>query len=107
MRPGTRGSLWRGHARAAPGVAAALRHVRLMPGAGFEPTRPHGQGILSAPRLPFRHPGGGPRRLAPLLALFVLVVVLDAPAALVVLVGEVLVRLVLGDRHLDVPALVE
>ena len=32
-----------------------LRH--LVPGRGVEPLRPHGQRILSAPRLPFRHPG--------------------------------------------------
>ena len=30
---------------------------RLVPGVGFEPTRPCGQGILSPQRLPFRHPG--------------------------------------------------
>ena len=29
-----------------------------MPGAGLEPARPYGQGILSPHRLPFRHPGG-------------------------------------------------
>ncbi len=28
-----------------------------MPGVGFEPTCPHGQPILSRPRIPFRHPG--------------------------------------------------
>ena len=31
----------------------------IMPGVGFEPTRPFGQRILSPPRLPFRHPGRG------------------------------------------------
>ena len=30
----------------------------LMPGAGFEPARPFGQGFLRAPSLPFLHPGG-------------------------------------------------
>ena len=29
----------------------------LVPGAGVEPARPEGQGILSPPRMPFRHPG--------------------------------------------------
>jgi hypothetical protein len=29
----------------------------LVPGAGIEPARPFGQGILSPLRLPFRHPG--------------------------------------------------
>jgi len=29
----------------------------LVPGAGLEPARPYGQGILSPQRLPFRHPG--------------------------------------------------
>jgi len=28
-----------------------------VPEVGFEPTRPFGQSILSAPRLPFRHSG--------------------------------------------------
>ena len=28
-----------------------------MPGAGIEPALPYGKGILSPPRLPFRHPG--------------------------------------------------
>jgi hypothetical protein len=28
-----------------------------VPGAGVEPARPEGQGILSPPRMPFRHPG--------------------------------------------------
>ena len=32
-----------------------------MPGAGFEPTPPCGERILSPPRLPFRHPGKGVR----------------------------------------------
>ena len=31
--------------------------LHLVPGRGVEPLRPHGQRILSAPRLPFRHPG--------------------------------------------------
>jgi hypothetical protein len=31
----------------------------LVPGAGVEPARPEGQGILSPPRMPFRHPGIG------------------------------------------------
>ncbi len=30
---------------------------RVVPGAGLEPARPFGQGILSPLRLPFRHPG--------------------------------------------------
>jgi hypothetical protein len=30
-----------------------------VPGAGVEPARPEGQGILSPPRMPFRHPGIG------------------------------------------------
>jgi hypothetical protein len=29
----------------------------MVPGAGIEPARPSGQGILSPLRLPFRHPG--------------------------------------------------
>ena len=29
----------------------------MVPGAGVEPARPEGQGILSPPRMPFRHPG--------------------------------------------------
>jgi hypothetical protein len=29
----------------------------VVPGAGVEPARPEGQGILSPPRMPFRHPG--------------------------------------------------
>lgn len=29
----------------------------MVPGAGIEPARPFGQGILSPLRLPFRHPG--------------------------------------------------
>jgi hypothetical protein len=29
----------------------------MVPGAGLEPARPYGQGILSPKRLPFRHPG--------------------------------------------------
>ena len=29
----------------------------LVPGEGFEPSRPFGQRILSPQRLPFRHPG--------------------------------------------------
>ena len=29
----------------------------MVPGAGVEPARPGGQGILSPPRMPFRHPG--------------------------------------------------
>jgi hypothetical protein len=29
----------------------------VVPGVGVEPTRPEGQGILSPPRMPFRHPG--------------------------------------------------
>gem|GEM_PF-4312927 len=33
-----------------------------IPGAGLEPARPFGQGILSPMRLPFRHPGATPRR---------------------------------------------
>ena len=33
-----------------------LRHHRV-PDVGFEPTRPFGQSILSAPRLPFRQSG--------------------------------------------------
>ena len=32
--------------------------IHLVPGAGLEPARPFGQGILSPMRLPFRHPGG-------------------------------------------------
>ena len=35
----------------------------MVPGVGFGPTRPCGQGILSPQRLPFRHPGGHPRTL--------------------------------------------
>src|SRR5580700_588551 len=31
----------------------------LVPGAGVEPAHPEGQGILSPPRMPFRHPGTG------------------------------------------------
>jgi hypothetical protein len=31
--------------------------VLAIPGAGLEPARPCGQGILSPARLPFRHPG--------------------------------------------------
>ncbi len=31
----------------------------LVPQVGLEPTRPHGQQILSLPRLPFRHWGSG------------------------------------------------
>ena len=30
---------------------------KVVPGAGLEPARPCGQGILSPLRLPFRHPG--------------------------------------------------
>jgi hypothetical protein len=37
----------------------------MVPGAGLEPARPYGQGILSPKRLPFRHPGV---RLRPSLA---------------------------------------
>jgi hypothetical protein len=37
----------------------------MVPGAGLEPARPYGQGILSPKRLPFRHPGA---RLRPSLA---------------------------------------
>ena len=33
--------------------------ILLVPGAGVEPARPEGQGILSPPRMPFRHPGTG------------------------------------------------
>ncbi len=35
----------------------SIRNDILVPGVGFEPTRPLGQWILSPPRLPFRHPG--------------------------------------------------
>jgi hypothetical protein len=44
---------------AAPVVSGSMtnRH-RFMPGAGIEPAPPCGEGILSPPRLPFRHPGG-------------------------------------------------
>ena len=31
--------------------------LSLVPGEGFEPSRPFGQRILSPQRLPFRHPG--------------------------------------------------
>jgi hypothetical protein len=36
----------------------------MVPGVGVEPTRPEGQGILSPPRMPFRHPGEQQRWLA-------------------------------------------
>jgi hypothetical protein len=36
-----------------------LCDVDQVPGAGFEPARPQGQGFLRAPSLPFLHPGGG------------------------------------------------
>ncbi len=41
------------------------RQVTLVPGAGVEPARPCGQGILSPPRLPFRHPGDRTKRNDP------------------------------------------
>src|SRR5918998_1733248 len=103
MRPGTRGSLRRARWRARQDERAATA----MPGAGLEPARPCGQSILSAPRLPFRHPGGRRGRLAVLLLVAPLVVlVLDPPSALVELVGEILLGLLLGDEDLDVPGLV-
>ena len=48
---------------AVPCVAPYERSM--VPGAGLEPARPYGQGILSPKRLPFRHPGA---RLRPSLA---------------------------------------
>ena len=38
-----------------------MRRKAQIPGAGLEPARPCGQGILSPTRLPFRHPGATPR----------------------------------------------
>jgi hypothetical protein len=37
--------------------------TRLVPGVGLEPARPLGHRILSALRLPFRHPGRGTTEL--------------------------------------------
>ncbi len=45
-------------ARAETRRGIRVRHVGslwVVPVVGLEPTRPHGQSILSAPRLPFRH----------------------------------------------------
>ncbi len=38
-------------------TAGIVRSFLMVPGAGIEPARPCGQGILSPPCLPFHHPG--------------------------------------------------
>src|SRR5438445_8426517 len=41
----------------AEGCQGWYRGLVLVPGAGFEPARPYGHGVLSATRLPLLHPG--------------------------------------------------
>src|SRR5256712_8283975 len=41
----------------AEGCQGWCRRLVLVPGAGFEPARPYGHGVLSATRLPLLHPG--------------------------------------------------
>src|SRR3954462_12937314 len=40
-----------------PSTRAFEKGALRIPGAGLEPARAFAQGVLSAPRLPFRHPG--------------------------------------------------
>src|SRR5262249_12859821 len=55
------------HARAAATAEARgeLSAWNVIPGAGLEPARAFAQGVLSAPRLPFRHPGSAVSFLPP------------------------------------------